>query len=89
MEPYINETPSIFISAYRKHYSSSHVFLRLIEKCKRNLDNKKVCRSYFNGLSKAFDCVPHDLLIAKMEAYGFDKDSLTFFYSYLKRRNNV
>ena len=37
-------------------------------------------------LSKAFDCIPHDLLIAKMHAYGFSSESLTFFYSYLKRR---
>ena len=86
MEPYINETLSIFISAYRKHYSSSHVLLRLIEEWKRNLDNKKFVGAVLMDLSKAFDCVPHDLLIAKMEAYGFDKDSLTFFYSYLKRR---
>ena len=37
-------------------------------------------------LSKAFDSIPYDLLIAKMLAYGFSKNSLVFFYSYLKRR---
>ena len=41
-------------------------------------------------LSKAFDCIPHESLIAKMHAYGFDLNSLTFFYSYLKnRKQNV
>ena len=36
-------------------------------------------------LSKAFDCIPQELLIAKMDAYGFSEHALTFFFSYLKR----
>ena len=37
-------------------------------------------------LSKAFGCIHHDLLIVKLHTYGFSENSLTFFYSYLKRR---
>ena len=37
-------------------------------------------------LSKAYDCLPHDLLIAKIEAYGFGIDSLKIIHSYLAER---
>ena len=37
-------------------------------------------------LSKAFDCMPHDLLRAKLNVYGFGKSSLKLFYSYLHER---
>ena len=37
-------------------------------------------------LSKAYDCLPHDLLIAKLEAYGPDKPSLNLVNDYLRFR---
>ena len=37
-------------------------------------------------LSMVFDCIPHDLLIAKLNVHGFGRKSLVFFYSYLKWR---
>ena len=37
-------------------------------------------------LSKAFDCVPHDLIIEKLYAYGFDLKSLEYILSYLTNR---
>ena len=51
-----------------------------------HLDNTKFVGAVLMDLSKAFDCVPRDLLIAKMHAYGFDLDTLVLFFTYLKNR---
>ena len=40
----------------------------------------------FTDLSKAFDCLCHELLIAKLDAYGFDKKALKLVNSYLSNR---
>ena len=86
MEPFVELLFSVFISAYRKFYSTNHVLIKLMEDWKKHLDDGKFVGAILMDLSKAFDCVPHDLLIAKLHAYGFDLNSLIFFYSYLKRR---
>ena len=55
----------------------------MIEKFKKSLDQGGKCAALLTDLSKAFDCLPHDLIIAKLHAYGFDKASLRLMHSYL------
>merc|ERR1712168_654032 len=53
---------------------------------RKGLDEGKVAGAILTDLSKAFDCISHDLLIAKLDSYGFDKPALMFVYDYLKNR---
>ena len=77
---------SDFISAYRKGHSTNHVLLRLIEKWKAALDSNFFREALLMDLSKAFECIPHDLLITKLHAYGFSFETLTFLNSFLRNR---
>ena len=83
----MNNYISPCVSAYRKGYNSQHVLIRLLEEWKQHLDNNKVVGSVFMDLSKAFDCVPHDLLIAKLASYSVDENLLMYIYYYLSNRN--
>ena len=53
---------------------------------KKSLDQGGEYAALLTDLSKAFDCLPHDLMIAKLHAYGFDKASLSLLHSYLTHR---
>ena len=81
----MNNYISPYVSAHRKGYNSQHVFIRLLED-QRNLDNNKVVEGVFMDLSKAFNCVPHDLLIAKLVAYSVGENLLMYIYFYLLNR---
>ena len=83
---YMDTMLSPYLSAYRKQYSAQHVLIRLLEQCRKALDNGNFVGAILMDLSKAFDCIPHDLLIAKLQAYGFNRSSLKHIYSYLKGR---
>ena len=74
------------MAAYRKKYSTNHVLIGLIENWKKALDEKFLVGTVLMNLSRAFGCIPHNLLIAKLLAYGFNTASVTFIYLHLKRR---
>ena len=73
-----------FITSDRKGYSSNHALLRLIENWKVGLDSNLFTEAVLMDLSKAFDCIPHDLIIAKLHAYGFNFETLTFLNRYVR-----
>ena len=60
--------------------------LSLIENLKMSLDKHSFGGAVLMDLSKAFDTINHELLIAKLEAYGFNKNALKFIQSYLSNR---
>ena len=74
---------SPLISAYRTNYSSQHVIIRLLEEWIKNLDDNLVVGALLTDLFKAFDCIPHDLLIAKLAAYDLSEEALMYILSYL------
>ena len=59
----------------------------MIEKMKNSRDNTQFCAAILTDLSKAFDLISYDLLIAKLNAYGFDQVTLKLIHSYLCDRS--
>ena len=71
---------------FRNGFSAQHCLISMLEKWKSATDNKKLFGALLTDLSKAFDCLSHELLIAKLNAYGFNMSALRFVNSYLKNR---
>ena len=77
---------SKYLCGFRKGHSTEHALLRLLNQWQKCLSGSGKVGAVLMDLSKAFDCLPHDLLIAKLNAYGLTKKSLRYVYSYLSNR---
>ena len=69
---------SPLVSTYRKRYNTRHVITKLVEDCIEKLDKNFAAGAVLADLSRVFGCIPHGLLIKKLEAYGFTIDGLVF-----------
>ena len=87
LKDYFDRILSKYQCGFRKGFSKQHCLLAMTEKLRKSLDSGgRASAALLTGLSKAFDCLPHDLLIAKLHAYGIKKGSLNLLFSYLKNR---
>ena len=86
MYSYFNQIVSKHQCGFRQGHSAQHSLLLMVEKLKKSLDNRGVGGILLTDLSKAFDCLRYNLLIAKLAAYGFDQTSLCLIFSYLSGR---
>ena len=83
---YIDQFLSSNLCGYRKGYSTQSALTSLLEKWKSILDNKGYAGAVLMDLSKAFDTINHELLLAKLSAYGFSKQALVLVSNYLSNR---
>ena len=58
----------------------------MLEKWKRSVDNSKMLSALLTDLSKAIDCLDHELVISKLNAYGFGLTALKLVHNYLSDR---
>ena len=55
----------------------------MMEDWRKALDDRKYVGAVLMDLSKAFDCMPHNLLLAKLQSYGLSSEAISLMCSYL------
>ena len=73
-------------TGFKKNHSIQHCLMSMVEKWKNTLDKGGYVSAIFMDCSKAFDTLNHNLLIAKLGAYGLERGSLSYMKSYLNDR---
>ena len=83
---FIDPLLSKFQCGFRKGYGAQDCLFVMLEHWKSAVDKGKVFGVLLTDLSKAFDCLSHELIIAKLNAYGFSLAALKLAQCYLSKR---
>ena len=86
IKEYVEKHLSPYLCGYRSGFNSQYALVAMVENLKKCLDQGGLTGAILMDLSKAFDTINHELLIAKLEAYGFGVDALHIMQSYLSDR---
>ena len=80
-DAFMQDKLSNLLTGFRKNHSTKHCLMYMLENWKNMLDKRGYVCAVFMDLSKAFDTIHHDLMIAKLGAYAFQ-----YMRSYLTNR---
>ena len=83
---YMERFLSPFLCGFCKGYNAQHALVRDLEKWKTSLEKGENIGAILMDLSNAFNCIRHDLLLARLDAYIFSRESLCLIYSFLDNR---
>ena len=89
LSEYLEKYLNTLLCGFRKAHSTQHALFKLLQPWQEELDKSSFVGTILMDLSKAYDCLPHDLLVAKFEAYGINKTGLSLIYDYLSNRKQL
>ena len=80
---YFDKIFALYQCDFCEGINTQHILITMIEKKKILRENKQCCATILTDFPKAFDSIPYDLPIAKLNANGFDQEALELMNSYL------
>ena len=83
---FADQNLSKYQCGFRKGFCAQYSLVAMLEKRKGAVDNKKVYGPILTYLSKAFDCLSHELVIAKLNVTGFSFPALKLIHDYSSKR---
>ena len=87
--PFVERFLSPLLFGFRNGYNTQHALLEFSETCTAAIDSGGFAGAPLMDLSKAFDCLNHEQLLAKMHVYGFSRSALTLIHSGLSNRKQM
>ena len=86
MSSFFDKIFSVYQRRFLKGFTAQHCLVAMLEKWKFCNDKGESFGALLTDLSRAFHCLPHELLIGKIQAYGFNSVHLKLMHSYLTER---
>ena len=86
IEKFAKKILSAKLYGFRKAHSTQHALLNLLKNSKKTLDKFGVIGTVLMDLSKACNCLPHDFLLGKLAAYGFEDSATSSISDHLSKR---